>query len=125
MPLIIGNVSGRRPGQDLGHTRARADERLELFSGPPELLAARGDGVNGRELLDRKRPTFVGVDQRCERIELAFLARAGFRIPKLLDATKRLLMRAGINDGFNHVPSNLVRVDAIVLCMSPDETDEY
>jgi hypothetical protein len=110
--------------QNLRHSRARTDKRLKLLSRPPELLAACGDGLDGRELFDRKRPTFVSVNQSRKRIELARLARAWLCIPKLLDAAECLLVRAFVHDRFNHVVSNLVGIDAIVLCVSSDKTNE-
>ena len=48
---------------------------------------------------------FVRLDQRGERIELAFLARAGLRIPKRLDVTKRFLVRDSARHRLASIPS--------------------
>jgi hypothetical protein len=56
------------------------------------LFAPDFDGLDGREGLDHERPALVGVDQRGQSVEFAFLARTRFGVSKLLDATKSLLM---------------------------------
>ena len=100
--------------QDFGNSSARTDQRLELLSGPAELFTPDLDGVDWRERSDEECPALVGIDQRGESIELTLLARTGLGIPKFFNATKSLLVSSRISDGFDHVVSDLVGVDAVV-----------
>jgi hypothetical protein len=110
--------------QDFGDARPRSEERLELLSGPTELLATQGDRFDGRERVNWECPTLVRIDESRERVELALLTRTRLGVPQPLDAPKGFLVSGGIYDGLNHFCSDLVRIDAVVLRVSSHETYE-
>ena len=96
------------PGQDFRDSRARSDERLELFSGPTELLAPQGDRLYASERLNRKCPTLVRIDECRECVEFTLLPRARLRIPELLDASKGFFVAGGIDYRLDHFTQTLL-----------------
>jgi hypothetical protein len=70
--------------QNLGDSTSAADERLELATGPGEVLRPGQDRRHGIKRKDRDRPPFIRVDEGGKRIQLTLFGgpRRGVRRAK-------------------------------------------
>jgi hypothetical protein len=72
-PTDHGECQRTLTGEHFGHPSPRSDESFEIAPGPGKLLKPgndRRDRIRGE---NRKLPTLVRVDERCEGVELALL----------------------------------------------------